>query len=259
MKKHILTLIAAAMLCGLCSCGDKVTSESAGQLTTAAPTDAAAATEAAPEAEITTAEAAATAPAATTNTAVQPASAPEGADLTVFHNNGSGAVVFDAPAGDQSEATLIAAAQLLYESAHETSLKFTIGCPYSVDNDSYVEGNYGWQYYLVTQEGINSVADVKADYHKVFSEKYPDHIDETYIDSNGRVYCLCGQRGTNIEYVKSEVVSLDGKNDDELFFTVRDYYDASAWGDGPYTEDRTFSAVIDSDGTWRAGTFTLPN
>ena len=259
MKKYISTIIAAAMLCGLCSCGDKVTSESAGQKTTQPTTEAAAATEAAPEAEVTTAADEAAAPATTTNAAVQPASAPEEADLTVFHNNGSGAIVFDAPAGDQSEATLIAAAQALYESAHETSLKFTVGCPYSYDKSQYVEGNYGWQYYLVTQEGINSVADVKADYHKVFSEKYPDHIEETYLDSNGRVYCLCGERGTNIEYIKSEVISLDGKTDDELYFTVRDYYDASAWGDGPYTEDRTFSAVIGSDGTWRAGTFTLPN
>ena len=257
MKKYILTVIAAAMLCGLCSCGDKVTSESAGQKPTESVTEAALTTEAATDAVVvSTAEA--TTEAATT-TAVQPASAPEGADLGVFHNNGKGAIVFDAPAGDQSEATLIAAAQALYESAHETSLKFSIGCPYTVDSDNYVEGSYGWQYYLVTQSGINSVADVKADYHKVFSEKYPDHIEETYLDSNGRVYCLCGERGTNIEYIKSEVISLDGKTDDELYFTVRDYYDASAWGDGPYTEDRTFSAVIDADGTWRAGAFTLPD
>ncbi len=259
MKKHILTVIAAAMLCGLASCGDKVTSESAGQKTTQPTTEAAAATEAAPEAEVTTAAEEATAPATTTNAAVQPASAPEGADLSVFHNNGSGAVVFDAPAGDQSEATLIAAAQLLYDSAHQTALRFSIGCPYSIDQNNCIEGSYGWQYYLVTQEGINSVADVKADYHKVFSDKYPDDINLTYWDGDGGVYCLCGQRGTNIEYVKSEVVSYDGKTDDELFFTVCDYYDASAWGDGPYTENRTFSAVIDPDGTWRAGTFTLPN
>ena len=258
MKKHILTVIAAAMLCGLCSCGDKVTSESAGQATTSAPTEAASTEEEVTEAEAETTAAAVTeAPAVSTD--VQPASAPEGADLSVFHNNGSGAVVFDAPAGDQSEATLIAAAQLLYESAHETNLKFTIGCPYTCDTSQYVEGSYGWQFYLVTQDGINSVADVKADYHKVFSDKYPDHIDETYMDSNGRVYCLSGERGTNIEYVKSEVVSYDGKTDDELFFTVCDYYDASAWGDGPYTENRTFSAVIDPDGTWRAGAFTLPD
>ena len=258
MKKYILTAISAAMLCGLCSCGDKVTSESAGQKPTESATKAALTTEAATDAEaVTTAEA--TTEAATSATAVQPASAPEGADLSVFHNNGSGAIVFDAPAGDQSEATLIAAAQALYESAHETSLKFSIGCPYPYDSENYVEGSYGWQYYLVTQSGINSVADVKADYHRVFSDKYPDHLDETYLDSNGRVYCLCGERGTNIYYVKSEVISLDGKNDDELFFTVRDYYDGSDWGESATTEDRTFSAVIDADGTWRAGAFTLPD
>ncbi|MDO4864796.1 MAG: hypothetical protein Q4A05_11570 [Ruminococcus sp.] len=258
MKKYILTVIAAAMLCGLCSCGDKVTTESAGEKTTEASTEAAITTEAPAETE-TSADTEAVTSAAAVTTAVQPASAPEGADLGVFHNNGSGAIVFDAPAGDQSEATLIAAAQALYESAHRTSLAYSIGCPYTYDTDTYIEGSYGWQYYLVTESGVNSVADVKADYHKVFSEKYPDDIDLTYIDGDGRVYCLCGQRGTNISYVRSEVISLDGKSDDELFFTVRDYYDGSEWGEGESTEDRTFSAVIDPDGTWRAGAFTLPN
>lgn len=258
MKKYILTVIAAAMLCGLASCGDKVTSESAGQATTSASTETASTEEAVTEAEAETTAAAVTeTPAVSTD--VQPASAPEGADLSVFHNNGSGAVVFDAPAGDQSEATLIAAAQLLYDSAHQTALRFSIGCPYSIDQNNCIEGSYGWQYYLVTQEGINSVADVKADYHKVFSDKYPDDIDLTYIDGDGGVYCLCGQRGTDISYVRSEIISLDGKNDDELFFTVRDYYDGSAWGSGETASDRTFSAVIAPDGTWRAGAFTLPD
>lgn len=258
MNKYTITIISAALLCGLSACGNKTVTESAGQIPTEATTENEIVLEVITDSETTDEDGSVTTINEVT-TAVQPASAPEGADYSVFHNNGSGAIVFDAPAGDQSEATLIAAAQALYESAHETNLKYSIGCPYSVDNDTYVEGNYGWQYYLVTQSGINSVADVKADYHRVFSDKYSDHIDETYLDSDGRVYCLCGQRGTNIFYVKSEIISLDGKTDDELFFTVRDYYDGSDWGGEATTEDRNFSAVIDPDGTWRAGLFTLPN
>ena len=263
MKKYISAVLAAAMLCGLCSCGEKVKSESAGQTPTEASTETSeetteAATEASEAAESSaSAEAATTAPAATT--AVSPDSAPEGADLSVFHSNTDGAVVFDAPAGDQSDATLIAAAQLLYNSAHDTSLRFSVGYPYDVDTNTTVKGSFDWDFCLVTEEGINSVADVKADYHRVFSTKYPDHIEETYMDSNGRVYALCGGRGSDILYVKSEVISYDGKTDDELFFTVRSYYDGSDWGDGAYTVDHSFSAVIDADGTWRAGVFTLPN
>jgi len=111
MKKYIITIVAAAMLCGLCSCGDKVTSESAGQKPTESVTEAALTTEAATDAEaVSTAEA--TTEAATT-TAVQPASAPEGADLTAFHTDEYGAVVFDKPVEEQSEATLKAAAKTL--------------------------------------------------------------------------------------------------------------------------------------------------
>lgn len=258
MKKYITTILGVALLCGLCACGDKPVTESAGETPTESSVELEIFTETATETE-TYAETDVIESVTTENPAKKPAPAPDEADYSVFHNNGSGAIVFDAPAGDQSDATLIAAAQALYESAHETNLKFSIGCPYPVDTDTYVEGDYGWQYYLVTQSGINSVADVKADYHRVFSEKYPDHIDETYIDSNGRVYCLCGQRGTNIFYIESEIISLDGKTDDELFFTVRDYYDGSDWGGEETIEDRTFSVVIDPDGTWRAGSFTLPN
>lgn len=258
MKKYSMTIITAALLCGLCSCGTAVETGSAGQPVTGAVTEAPIVTEAATE-PVTEAEEPAVTAAATEPAAVEPVSSPETADFGVFHNNGSGAIVFDAPAGDQSDATLIAAAQELYESAHEMSLKFTIGCPYQCDSEQQIEGDYGWKYSLVTQDGINSVADVKADYHRVFSEKYPDHIEETYLDSNGRVYCLCGARGTHIEYVNSEIISLDGKTDDELFFTVRDNYDGSDWGNEKYYEDRTFSVVIDPDGTWKAGSFTLPN
>ena len=263
MKKYILTVIAAAMLCGLCSCGDKVESQSAGQTPTEASTEESTestetATDASEAAESSaSAEAATTAQSATT--AVSPDSAPEGANLSVFHSNTDGAVVFDAPAGDQSDATLIAAAQLLYNSAHKTALEFSVGCPYAADTNTTVKGSFDWDFCLVTEEGINSVADVKADYHRVFSTKYPDHIEETFMDSNGRVYALCGGRGSNILYEKSEVISYDGKTDDELFFTVRSYYDGSDWGGEAYTEDHNFSAVIDADGTWRAGVFTLPD
>ena len=59
--------------------------------------------------------------------------------------------------------------------------------------------------------------------------------------------------------MKSEVISLDTRTDDELFFTVRSYYDGSDWGESAYTTDHNFSAVIGDDGTWRVGLFTLPD
>lgn len=258
MKKHILTAITAVMLCGLCACGNKAP-ETAGEETTETVAEAVSAEEII-EAGSTEEAEAPTETAADGSSAAEPIYAPEGADLTVFHNDGNGAVVFDAPAGDQSEATLIAAAQLLYQSACETSFRFSVGCPYEYDGSTYVTaGAYDWTYVLITQEGINSIADIKADYHRVFSDKYPDHIDETFIEQDGRAYCLNGSRGSDIFYRSSEVISLDSKTDDELFFTVRNYYDGSDWGDEPYYTDKNYSVVISPDGTWRAGIFTLPN
>lgn len=257
MKKYISIIIAAAMLCGLSACGDK--EQDSGSFS--APEIS---TEAAAEAPTEENEEAATneSPAEADETSEPESSVSDGgtdeADDGAYHLDSDGAVVFDSPAAQQSDATLIAAAQQLFESACETSWKFSVGCPYNIDSSSYIENSYGWQFFLITEEGISSIDDVKADYHRVFSSAYPDHIDETFMEQDGRVYCLTGARGSNIFYQRSEIISVDSRDGNEIFFTVRNYYDGSDWDDEVYYEDRQFSAVEENDGTLRAGTFILP-
>ena len=258
MKKYISIIIAAAMLCGLCACGDKESdSGSFSAPESATETAAEAQTE---EAEEATAEAV-TEPDGADDPVVTEGHVSEDigeADDGAYRLDSDGAVVFDTPAAQQSDATLIAAAQQLFESACSTSWKFSVGCPYETDTENYIENSYGWQFWLITDERISSIDDVKADYHRVFSSAYPDHIDETFMEQDGRVYCLTGARGSNIFYEGSEIISVDNRDGNEIFFTVRNYYSGSDRDNEPYYDDKQFSAVEESDGTLRAGTFILP-
>ena len=192
---------------------------------------------------------------------------PEGADLSVFHYNEDGAVVFDKPVEEQSDATLMAAAQALFQSAHKINSQFEMGSfPYTFDtNGEWVTkadifGN-DVEYFPITDERIHSIDDIIADYQKVFSSKYDYNmmIDSCFTEDGGRVYCICGNRGSDIEYVGSEIISYNGTVGDELMFTVRNHYDGTQWGNDVFDADHDFTAVVDSDGIWRAGKFVQPN
>ena len=271
MKKYILTLVSAALLCGLCSCGDKTSDTDSIAPTTAASTTSATTTAtAATSAATTTTAAAATTTAAAAASVGEPVEliyTPEGADLSAFHYNADGAVVFDAPIEGQSDATLMAAAQALFQSAYKVNTPFAMGSfPYDIDTngESVTKTDYlgnEQTYFLITDEGVNSIDDVVADYHKVFSDKYDYNmiIDTCFTEEGGRVYCTSGGRGSDIEYVGSEIVSYDGKNGDELMFTVRNHYDGTPFGGDVFDYDHDFTAVVDPDGVLRAGMFIQPD
>ena len=175
-----------------------------------------------------------------------------------FQYNSDGAVEFSGDPAAQNEDTLIAAAQAVYDAACQQQYRFTVGSPYTLDHETYVENDMGWQFYLVTDENINSLADVEADYDKIFSSRYNSAIEEVFMEADGKVYCLDGHRGANIFYSYSQVVSVDKINPDEIFFTVTNYYDPTDInGEEPFTHDATFSVVIE-DGVWKAGEFLLP-
>ncbi|MDO4864797.1 MAG: hypothetical protein Q4A05_11575, partial [Ruminococcus sp.] len=218
---------------------------------------------------VSTTETAATTAAASSTSAAKRVEldyTPEGADLSVFHYNEDGAVVFDVPIEGQSDATLMAAAQALFQSAHEVNSPFAMGSfPYTIDTNKSVTktdylGNEN-EYFLITDEDINSLDDIIADYQKVFSPKYSYNmiIDTFFTEEGGRVYCICGGRGSDIEYVGSEIISYDGTDGDELMFTVRNHYDGTQWGYDSFDADHDFTAVVDSDGIWRAGKFIQPD
>lgn len=170
----------------------------------------------------------------------------------------NGAVVIE-PEAELTDEELMNAAQTLYESACRVNWNYHVGCPYSLDYESYVENDLGWQFFLVTAEGVDSVADVEADYFKVFSEKYGSDLSELYMESDGRVYAFDGARGMDIYYEGSEIKSIKERNDGEIVFEVEHSYSGSdILGEGRHTKTSEFSAVISEDGTWRAGLFTLP-
>ena len=176
-----------------------------------------------------------------------------------FSYTSDGALKFDGDIEKQDDRNLIAAAQALFKSACQTEWDYTVGCPYNVDNSSYVENQYGWRYGLVTSAGINSFADVLNDYHKVFSEDYPDNLSDNYMDSNGRVYALDAARGMNIFYSTSKVTAVQSRSKDEIKFSVENYYDGTDIdGSAAYTRTDNFTVAISSDGIWRVKEFKLP-
>ncbi len=176
-----------------------------------------------------------------------------------FEYNADGAVVFEGDYSTQSDRVLLSAAQALFESACRTNWNYTVGCPYSIDTNNYIENDFGWQYYLINDGYTTSLADVKNDYYKVFSDRYPaDELSELYLDGDNGVYALSADRGMNIFYSYSKVTEIGERGGDEIFFTVENYYDGSDKSSEPYSRADTFSVVIGSDGVWRAGQFTLP-
>lgn len=159
---------------------------------------------------------------------------------------------------EKLDVEVIAAAKLLFETACETEWKFTVGSPYSIDTSQYVTNEYDWQYYLITDEGINSLDDVRADFHRVFSKEYNDTLDELYIEKGGRVYCLNGARGSDIFYEGSEITEITGRSDGEIRFKVVSSYNGASFGGEAYTEETEFVIIRESDGAWRVSEFKLP-
>lgn len=196
--------------------------------------------------------------AATTSEAVTTQPDPLGGGA--FEYNSDGAVVFEADVRSADDRTLIAAAQALYTSACRTEWDFTVGCPFNTDLNSYIEaGAFSWRYYRITDSGIDSYDDIADAYYKVFSQRYPSsQLPELYCDKDGSAYALCGNRGANIYYSSSKVTGVKSKSDDEIVFTVENYYDGSDYGDGAHTETEEFSAVIENGNVWKAGKFKLP-
>lgn len=176
-----------------------------------------------------------------------------------FSYDDDGAVIFTEDPAAAEDDVLMAAAKALYGSACHTQWDFTVGCPYNIDSNDFIETELNWRFYRITDSDITSLADVEHDYYKVFSSRYSNTLSEIYIDGDGSVYALNGARGSNIYYIGSEITEIQSKTDDEIFFTVENHYSGDDFHTNePVTRTETFSVVIEGDGTWRAGQFTLP-
>lgn len=174
-----------------------------------------------------------------------------------FSYNENGAVEFEEQPADDK--IIISAAQALFESACRTQWDFTVGCPYNLDMNSVIQNDFGWTYYKITDDNIKSLTDIENDYYSVFSNRYPNEdLKILYLESEGNVYALNGQREMNIYYSVSRIKEIQSRTDDEIFFTVENQFEGTDMNpDEPYSEEETFSVIIDGD-NWKAGQFRLP-
>ena len=176
-----------------------------------------------------------------------------------FSYDEDGAVQFVQEPETDNQQLMISAAQASFEAACQTQWNFTVGCPYSLDMESTVQNGFGWTYYKITDENIHSLADIENDYYKVFSERYPNEdLKMLYLEFEGNVYAMNGQREMNVYYSMSRITGIESQTGDEIFFTVENYYDGTDKNpDTPYSENETFSMVLVGDKI-RVGKFRLP-
>lgn len=266
MRKILILSVVMAFLCTFVSCGDK-TPESSGTVTESIPQNATELPETETTSETVTESDTVTTSTGETTTTVSESvqtSAESTAETTILtaatseNNSTDGTGEGSTSAEEESDEELIIKASEFFETACQIEWKYTVGSPYELDMSQTVKNMYGWDSYLVTTEGINSLADVRADYHKIFAEDYPDTLDELYTESDGRVYCLSGGRGSNIFYDNSVITSVNGRSENEISFTVTNYYNSDDFGGEAYTVEDEFVISVDSSGEWRVLKFRLP-
>ena len=252
MKKISAIIAAAAFTAALVSCAGEKTGTASSKPDE--PETTAAATEVTSE-EATTKKTTAVTTTAKATTTTQPDPLGGGA----FEYNEDGAVVFKADSKDADDRTVISAAQALFESACRTQWNFTVGCPFKTDEQFIETGDFNWRYYHISDSSIKTFADVEKAYQKVFSDRYKTvDLSTLYVEQDGGVYALSGARGADIYYTGSKITEIKSRTDDEIVFTVENYYSDSDYGEGPNTQTEEFSAVIGTDNIWKAGKFSLP-
>ncbi len=257
MKKILSFIAASALVISAVSCGEKTgkspntAKKKPAETTTQADTTNTT-TSVSTTAKTTTKAAATTA--VTTVKTTQPDPLGGGA----FAYNEDGAVVFEADQDKVDDRTLIAAAQALFESACKTQMSFTVGCPFDVDYNDTAENDRGWKCYRITDSRIKTFSDLENEYFKVFSSRYPcKELSQLYFEKDGSLYAFCGNRGGNIFYSSSKVTEIKSKSDDEIVFSVDNFYTGNDYGEESFTETDDFSVVIEN-GVWKAGQFVLP-
>lgn len=160
---------------------------------------------------------------------------------------------------ESDDRRLIAVGQACFETACDFQWKLTVGCPYEIDMDSTVQNGFGWTYYKITDNDIHSLADIENFYYGVFSDRYPNEdLKMLYLEFEGNVYALNGQREMNPYYSISRIKNVQSRTDDEIVFTVENYFEGTDMNpDEPYSETETFS-IVTYDNKIRIGQFRLP-
>lgn len=155
---------------------------------------------------------------------------------------------------------LLELAQNLHDVACEMAWNYYNGTAYNLDYDSIIQDEYGNTYFLIEDDSINSLDDIKEDWLGIFSNKYyPTDFGNKFLEYDGKVYCNDGSRGADIYYDSTEITEITSKSEDgtEVFFNaVSHYVDPN---DNSPMEDKVdeFSIILE-DGSYHVGKFTLP-
>lgn len=176
-----------------------------------------------------------------------------------FSYDENGAVEFEEEPETDNTQLMISAGQALFESACRYQWIFTVGCPYAIDENDTIQNDFGWTFYRIKDGNIHSLADIENHYHEVFSERYPNEdLKMLYIESGGAVYALNGMREMNDYYSVSKITDIQSRSNDEIFFTVENYYEGTDMNpDESYSEKETFSMVLEGNKI-KVGQFRLP-
>ena len=118
-------------------------------------------------------------------------------------------------------------------------------------------GNSGWLIY-----NVNSIDEINDKYHEFFSDRYPENDIRNsgmLFEKDGHVYLRPAGKGSNILFRSTEVSEVLYQSDDEIFFIVDNNYDDLDFdGTAKWTEKTLFSVVVQPDGSWKVGKFTVP-
>ena len=153
-----------------------------------------------------------------------------------------------------SDSELISKAQSMFDEAVSIYDKFIYDGAYQTDDSELYFSDNGESMLKITDPSVTSVEDVVNDYEKYFSEKYEDPVPMCYIESDGNVYYIQSDRGSDASYVSTTITGITKKTDDEVFFTA-----VSSYNDGT-TKENTYSLVYGENGVeWKTGKFKLPN
>jgi hypothetical protein len=167
--------------------------------------------------------------------------------------------------GDSSDdAEILERARALYKDAIVRYKEYTeAGVPPGMEMDWGNAPNewIGNMIYYVLP-GVSSKDEIVEMFLSEFSERYHANDldgDFPYLERDGKVYTTSANKGNNISYRDTELTEIKRKTDDEIFFTVINYYgDNGIDTSAPWTEQTEFSVVIQPDGSWKVGKLTIP-
>lgn len=157
-----------------------------------------------------------------------------------------------------SDNELIETANRCFEAACEKYWEYSGGSKFTCDFQQVVIENEK-EYYLVTTEGFNSLADIEKDWNSVFSVSKPVKMPMEIVERVGRLWGCIGDRGKDIEYVKTQISGIKEKSESgEIVFIASSYYQSHGNNGADESHKENDFAIISENGEYKVSEFTLP-